>query len=99
MHTQQLDRYTIGFGFAVTIVILFNTLLTIAKELYHPIHDIMTALSGNHWATQGILNILLFLILGFILSKKNLQSKNLLKTIITTTLLSLSGIILFFVFK
>lgn len=71
----MLNKNTVGFGLSAAIVIIFNGLLVIVKETYQPLFNFMASLTGHHWTTHGIFDILLFLILGFLFSKSNLQEK------------------------
>jgi hypothetical protein len=75
METNLLSKSTIGFGLSFAIVSIFNGLLVILKETNPSVMAWMTALTGNHWITQGVFNIILFLLLGFIFTKINLQKK------------------------
>jgi hypothetical protein len=96
-----LDKLSSGFGLSVAIVILFNTILGIAKEVYHPLNIFMGHLSGNHWATQGILDVVLFILLGFIFSRinfdRNFKNNSILKIILFSTLISVAGLIFWFI--
>jgi len=71
----MLDKRTVGFGLSAAIVIIFNGLLVIVKETYQPLFKFMAGLTGHHWTTHGIFDILLFLILGFLFSNSNWQNK------------------------
>ncbi|MFT9487069.1 MAG: hypothetical protein ACH0QD_06835 [Tepidibacillus sp.] len=75
METQQqeLSNKTIGYGLSFAIANIFSALLVIIKESYTPFKDWMASLTGHHWATHGVFTIGLFLILGVILSKRDLQ--------------------------
>lgn len=73
--TNSLSNSTVGFGLSFAIVSIFNGLLVIFKETNPSIMALMTSLTGNHWVTQGVLNICLFLILGLIFTKINLQKR------------------------
>ena len=72
---RGLDKLSVGFGVSFFVASLFNALLIITKETYAPLKDWMKSLSGHHWTTHGIFVIVLFIILGFILSKTNLDEK------------------------
>jgi hypothetical protein len=72
---SPLNRYTAGFGVAFLIAALFNGLLIVAKESYAPLKDWMKSLFGHHWTTHGIFVIVLFVLLGYILSNTGLVRK------------------------
>jgi hypothetical protein len=72
---QVLDKCSAGFGVSFLIASIFNALLIVAKEKYAPLKDWMKSLSGHHWITHAIFVIALFIVLGYILSKADLEKK------------------------
>jgi len=72
---QARDKYSVGFGVSFLITSIFNGLLVVAKESYAPLKAWMKSLSGHHWITHGIVVIVLFIVLGYILSKAGLEKK------------------------
>lgn len=72
---QALDKLSVGFGVSFLFASIFNGLLIIAKETYAPLKDLMKSLSGHHWITHGIFVIVLFLVLGYIFSKTDMDRK------------------------
>ncbi|MDW6005054.1 hypothetical protein [Vibrio mangrovi] len=55
-----------GFGLSYAITSILSALLVVLKESSEMIHDGMVASTGHHWVTHGLLNLIIFLILGFI---------------------------------
>ena len=72
---RRLDSLSVGFGVSFFVASLFNASLIIAKESYSPLKDWMKSLSGHHWTTHGIFVIALFILLGMVLSRTNLNEK------------------------
>ena len=72
---QALDKLSIGFAASFLIASIFNGLLIVAKESYAPLKDWMKSLFGHHWTTHGIFVIVLFIVLGYALSKADLGKK------------------------
>ena len=72
---QAWDKLSVGFGVSFLIASIFNGLLIVAKETYAPLKAWMKSLSGHHWTTHGIFVIVLFIVLGYILSKADLEKK------------------------
>jgi formate hydrogenlyase subunit 3/multisubunit Na+/H+ antiporter MnhD subunit len=70
---QGLDKWSVGFGISFLVASLFNALLIVAKESYAPLKDWMKALSGHHWISHGIFVIVLFIALGYALSRTDLD--------------------------
>ena len=68
--------YTVSFGIAASVVVLLSALLTYAKEHYAPLHDLMAGLTGHHWVTHTLADLLLFLLLGILLRKSTLRNIN-----------------------
>ena len=62
----KLTAATSGFVLAAAITVLFNTGLAWAKDAYPPLNDFMKSLSGHHWTTHGLADLVVFLGLGFI---------------------------------
>ena len=72
---QVLDKLSVGFGISFLIASIFNGLLIVAKESYAPLKNLMKSLSGHHWMTHGIFLIVLFIVLGYIFSRTDLDKK------------------------
>ncbi len=70
MTPQIRSRYTLGFGYAAAITAVASGLLTIAKEKYDPLLAWMKSFAGHHWITHGIAVVLLFVIIGLVMSAR-----------------------------
>jgi hypothetical protein len=66
--SSKLGRVSAAFGMAAAITALFNTALAWAKDAYHPLTNLMNAIAGQNWTTQGLADVILFTGLGLILS-------------------------------
>lgn len=64
--TPGLDSTTSAFVLSAAITVLFNTVLTWFKEISEPFHDFMAALTGHHWVTHGLADIVVFVVLGLV---------------------------------
>ncbi len=71
---KGLDKTTLAFGLSAAVVMLLNSLMVILKESYHPFFEFLTSLSGNHWASQGVIDVVLFFVLGVVFSKWHLKA-------------------------
>ena len=85
---RNYRSWTVSFGMAASVVVLFSALLTCAKERYAPVHDLMAGLTGNHWMTHSLADLLLFLFLGVMLRKKSFQNINPKPLLIWSVLIS-----------
>lgn len=70
MTAETRSRYTLGFGYAAAITALASGVLTIAKEKHEPLLAWMKSVSVHHWVTHGIAVLMLFAILGLVLSMR-----------------------------
>lgn len=100
--TNEMSPYTAGFTLSAAVAIIFNTLLTWAKETYPELNTAMKSLLGHHWITHGVAVVLIFLVLGFLLSKmpgvQKMRGTTLTTILIVSVVLSGLGIFGFFLF-
>lgn len=66
-----LNAKTRGFGLSVAITSIASALLVMAKELNDGLLSFMKTVTVHHWVTHGIFDVLLFLIVGVLLSNSN----------------------------
>jgi hypothetical protein len=66
---------TSGFLLAAAITVLFNTALACLKDAYAPLKELMQSLTGHDWTTQGLVDLLLFVGLGFLFASTKLAEK------------------------
>ena len=69
-HLGVLDEATAAYGLSAAITIVFNTVLAWIKDAFDPLNNFMAALTGHHWTTHGIVDIVVFVVLGVILQKR-----------------------------
>jgi len=67
--SSQVSRASAAFGWAAAITILFNSVLASAKDYYPPLNKAMAALTGHHWITHGLADVVLFFGLGLLLQR------------------------------
>ncbi len=65
---SRLGPASAAFGMAAAITALFNTALAWAKDADKPLTNLMNAIAGHNWTTQGLADVILFLGLGLSLS-------------------------------
>lgn len=70
-----LTAATKGFALAAAVAVLFNTALAWAKDAYAPLQNLMTALSGHHWTTHGLMDLVVFAGLGIIFTRSRVVAK------------------------
>lgn len=100
MKTSTLDKTTIGFGLSAAVMTVFNTLLVIAKELMPPLKKSMAAAMGHHWTTHGAVVLVLFVVLGLVLSgtlkQDSMSGSALGRTIVSAVILGIAGLAAFY---
>ena len=64
-----------SWNLSASIAVLFIGLMTILSELSTWFHDVLVAISGNHWISKGIISVVLFVVLGFLFSKFDVTKK------------------------
>lgn len=65
---DDIGVYPASFGVSLGIAGLFNALLVLVKETNSTVLALMNS-AGNHWVTQSILDLVVFVVLGFALIK------------------------------
>lgn len=66
---EGLSHTAIAYAVGASVAVLFNTLLAWVKDSYEPLNTAMAKLTGHHWTTHGLLVVLVFLGVGFTLSR------------------------------
>jgi formate hydrogenlyase subunit 3/multisubunit Na+/H+ antiporter MnhD subunit len=69
MEHNGLSKQTMAFGVSLAAASLVNALLVTAKEKSPAVLAFMKGFTGHHWITHCLVVILLFLLLGGILSR------------------------------
>ena len=71
MENSTSSKYTNSFGVALAVTSVVNALLVAVKEKSPAVQAAMKSLTGHHWITHATVIVLLFFILGGILSQTN----------------------------
>lgn len=72
MEQNEIGKYTRSFGLSFAITSVISALLVILKELNEDtILAWMKAATGHHWVTHGVVNLIVFVVLGWALSRPN----------------------------
>ena len=61
---ESFSEASAAFGLSAAITILFNTLLAWVKDAYDPLNTAMAHLTGHHWITHGLADLVVFAVLG-----------------------------------
>lgn len=68
---STLGKYTRSFGLSLAITSVFSALLVVVKELNEGLLNWMKAVTPHHWITHGVMDVLLFIVIGFVLAQLN----------------------------
>ena len=72
MEQTELGKYTRSFGLSLGITSLCSALLVIIKETHEEtVLAWMKTVTLHHWVTHGLINLALFVVLGWALSRPN----------------------------
>jgi hypothetical protein len=71
----KLGRASTAFVLSASITFLFNTALAWAKDAYAPLNSFMKSLTGHHWTTHGLADIIVFVGLGFVFLNTKVAEK------------------------
>src|ERR1700683_4018515 len=73
--STKLGPASAAFVLAASITFLFNTALAWAKDAYSPLNSFMKSLTGHHWTTHGLADILVFVGLGLVFMNTKVAEK------------------------
>lgn len=106
VETREMGKYTKSFGLSFAIASLFNALLVIVKEGNEDtVLAWMKAATGHHWVTHGLLNLIVFCVVGWSLSRMNdgqgvsITGRTLVTTIVASLIISWLIIVGFFLME
>jgi hypothetical protein len=69
--TTGLSKTARGFGVALVLAALANSLLVVVKEKSPALQAEMKKLTGHHWITHAVAIVGLFLVSGWVCSRLN----------------------------
>lgn len=88
MKNDDIGRYTESFGLSLAVTVLFSTLLVIVKELSeHTVMAWMKRVTVHHWVTHAIIDLIIFVALGFLLTRFKVSSKALVTIIVAAVVI------------
>ena len=86
-----LDGAAAAFSMSAGVTAVFNTVLAWAKDLYAPLNDFMASLTGHHWRTHGIFDLIVFVAVGFFLMQRQFKMNGNRLAIVVASCAILSG--------
>lgn len=70
---RTMEATAAAFGLSAAITVLFNVVLAFVKDSYPPLNSFMASLTGHHWRTHGLADVILFLVLGWFFTTRGVQ--------------------------
>ena len=65
--SASATRLAAALGWAAAVAIVFNTVLAFVKDAYDPLNNLMKAMTGHHWITHGLADVIVFVGVGWLL--------------------------------
>jgi hypothetical protein len=98
---SALDPVSAACALSVAVTLLLSTLLVWAKESYAPLHAFMASLTGHHWTTHGVADVLLLALLAVAFHRlglaQRIAAQRLVMALIASVIVAGLGIAAFFV--
>jgi len=70
---NMLDVKTSSYAAAYGVAAIFNAILVLLKENIPAVHDIMVAVFWHHWIAHGVLDLIVFFLVGILMARRNYQ--------------------------
>ncbi len=87
-----IDAKVAGYGVSYAVTSILSALLVVLKESSESVHGLLVAMTGHHWVSHGLLDIITFLALGFMLSRMGggirMTGNALITTVVGATVVS-----------
>ncbi|GBE44188.1 hypothetical protein BMS3Bbin10_02278 [bacterium BMS3Bbin10] len=81
-----------GYGISYAVTSILSALLVVLKESNEGVHGLMVAITGHHWVTHGLLDVIVFVALGAVLSRMGggirMTGNALIATVVGATVIS-----------
>lgn len=99
---SRVPAVTSGFTLAAAITFIVNTALACAKDASAPLKGFMKSIAGHDWTTQGLFDLALFVVLGFIFAKTRAADRiapaGLVAILIASVAIATAGLALWYAF-
>jgi hypothetical protein len=94
------EHVAAAFGWAAVVVIIFNTVLAWIKDAYEPLNTLMAHLTGHHWITHGLVDVILFFLVGWLLTRSHASALtgSLAASVVVAAVVAGGGLALWFLF-
>lgn len=83
---QPLDKVSAAFALSASVAFIFNTVLAWMKDSVPALNSFMASLTGHHWTTHSLFDLIVFIGLGFVFmstgTAERMSGPALIKTVI-----------------
>jgi hypothetical protein len=73
--STDISATTAGFGMSAAFVAVFNTVFAWVKDATPALEHAMKNALGHHWTTHGVVDVIVFLVLGYLLARTQLARR------------------------
>ncbi len=67
------ESAAVGYGLSAAITVVFNVVLAFIKDSWPALNSFMASLTGHHWRTHGLADVILFILLGWFFTSRGVQ--------------------------
>jgi hypothetical protein len=67
--TDTISAKVAGYGVSYAITSIMSALIVVLKEANPGVHDFLASITGHHWVTHSLLDVIVFVVLGAVLSR------------------------------
>ena len=63
-----------AFALAASVTVLFNVVLAFVKDSSPALNSFMASLTGHHWRTHGLVDVIVFFLLGWLFMSRGIPA-------------------------
>lgn len=71
-----------AFGLSAAITVVFNVVLAFVKDSTPALNEFMKMLTGHHWRTHGLADLLVFVVLGWVFLRSGIPARGLSNSLV-----------------
>ncbi|MFZ0487891.1 MAG: hypothetical protein WAL83_12900 [Arenicellales bacterium] len=80
---SEISENTVAaFGLSAAITAIFNVVLAFVKDAWAPLNSFMAYLTGHHWRTHGLADLIVFIVLGWVFMARGIPARGLTNSLV-----------------
>ena len=99
-NVEKLSPASAAFALSASVTFIFNTLLAWVKDSVPALNTFMASLTGHHWTTHSLFDLIVFVGLGLVFMKtgtaERMDGMTLVKVLIGSAVLGGLGLLAWF---